>query len=377
MAEGSLTAAFILSQHDAGVRRLLASRERPIAQYWLNEIACGRASTTVGISQLTTSRRHGPHALRAISTGPDAYQLDGAIPWVTAAGRANVVVAGASLDDGRQLLIALPTDRSGLTIHPPLPLAALQASCTCEAACDGVKVVEEEILAGPVADVIASTSVGGTGGLETSALALGQAHAALRGLVAESPKRADLAEPVDALAASWTETWSALQKAAAGAPDALPSGQIRAQGNALALKVTQAYLTARKGTGFLRTEPRAAMVHARLSFSRLVVSGSRGAGLDSRPGGPLHAVTRPGSRLIADRPGLSPSSGYGARAVAGRRHHQVERLAEPLHVTLRHRASPADGGRRGGRGRKRGKSGPRRSSPRPGPRSESVRLRRP
>ena len=37
----------------------------------------------------------------------------------------------------------------------------------------------------------------------------------------------------------------------ANAPD---PGQIRARANALVLRATQAYLAARKGTGFLRTE---------------------------------------------------------------------------------------------------------------------------
>src|SRR5690349_12066679 len=34
-----------------------------------------------------------------------------------------------------------------------------------------------------------------------------------------------------------------------------PPGTIREQSNALVRRLTQAYLTARKGTGFLRTEP--------------------------------------------------------------------------------------------------------------------------
>ena len=42
---------------------------------------------------------------------------------------------------------------------------------------------------------------------------------------------------------------------ARGEPDAASPSQIRAQANALVLRATQAYLTARKGTGFLRTEP--------------------------------------------------------------------------------------------------------------------------
>ena len=65
-AEGSLTAAFILTQHDAAVRRLVGAGDRGRARHWVGEIAAGRAFATVGISQLTTSRRHGAQALRAV-----------------------------------------------------------------------------------------------------------------------------------------------------------------------------------------------------------------------------------------------------------------------------------------------------------------------
>jgi alkylation response protein AidB-like acyl-CoA dehydrogenase len=257
VAEGSLTAAFILSQHDAGVRRLAAAADRPVARQWLGAIAAGRAFTTVGISQLTTSRRHGAQALVARETAPGAYRLDGVMPWVTAAERADVLVTGAVLEggDGRQLLIAVPTQRPGLSVRSPFPLAALQASCTSEVVCDSVEVAGFDLLAGPAVDVMAHASAAGTGGLETSALALGQARAALSALAAEAPRRLDLAEPVDALADAWQEAWSALVAAALGTPDAPPSAQVRAQANALVLRLTQAYLTARKGTGFLRTEP--------------------------------------------------------------------------------------------------------------------------
>jgi butyryl-CoA dehydrogenase len=255
VAEGSLTAAFILSQHDAAVRRLLAAGDRPVALRWLGAIADGRAFTTVGISQLTTSRRHGAHALVAREVAAGAYRLDGVMPWVTAAGRADVIVTGAVLDDGRQGLIALPADRAGLSVRPPFPLAALQASCTAEIVCEGVEVAENDLLAGPIRDVMATPGGAGTGGLETSALALGQARAALAALAAEAPGRNDLAEPVGALVESWQQAWSALVANALGTPEALPSAQVRAQANALVLRASQAYLTARKGTGFLRTDP--------------------------------------------------------------------------------------------------------------------------
>ena len=259
VAEGSLTAAFVLSQHDAGVRRLAASLEHPAAHGWLELVGDDEAFATVGISQLTTSRRHGAKALAATpeANGEGGYRLEGVMPWVTAAVQADVIVTGAALDDGRQLLIALPTDRPGLVVRPAFPLAALQASCTSEVTCRHVHVEPSFVLAGPAADVMAHPGAAGTGGLETSALALGQSRAALVALVGESSKRSDLAEPIEALVADWRETWQALAATATAdaRPDAPTPAQVRARANALVLRATQSYLTARKGTGFLRTEP--------------------------------------------------------------------------------------------------------------------------
>ena len=227
-----MTAAFILSQHDAGVRRLLSASDRPAAQRWLDAIAEGRAFTTVGISQLTTSRRHGLQALMAEELATGSFLLKGVMPWVTAAERADVLVTGAALADGRQLLIALPADRPGLTVRPPFALAALDASRTSEVVCENVVVEEADILVGPALDVMAHASAAGTGGLETSALALGQASAALKALAAEAPKRTDLAEPLDALTDAWSQAWASLLAAARGEAGAPLPGQVRAQSNA-------------------------------------------------------------------------------------------------------------------------------------------------
>jgi alkylation response protein AidB-like acyl-CoA dehydrogenase len=258
IAEASLTAAFILTQHDAAIRRLAAAA-RPESEHtvrhWLSAIASGRAFTTVGISQLTTSRRHGSDALVATESDDGGYMLNGVMPWVTAATRADLLVTGAVTTDGRQLLIALPADRAGVVVHAPFPLAALQASCTSEVACADVAVASGEVLAGPTTDVLTSPGTAGTGGLETSALALGQARAALVALVAERARRTDLDEPVEALAASWQGLARRLLAAAEEHVDAPVPAQVRAQSNALVLRITQAYLAARKGTGFLRTDP--------------------------------------------------------------------------------------------------------------------------
>ena len=114
---------------------------------------------------------------------------------------------------------------------------------------------DSDLLAGPAAEILSHAGAVGTGGLETSALALGQARAALSALVALAPDRSELLEPLDVLCESWRRLWVQLMAHARGEPDASTASQIRAQANALVLRSTQAYLTARKGTGFLRSEP--------------------------------------------------------------------------------------------------------------------------
>jgi alkylation response protein AidB-like acyl-CoA dehydrogenase len=252
LGEGSLTAAFILTQHDAAIRRLAAPQAGPRASEWLARVASDGAIATVGISQLTTSHRRGPAALVARPFG-EGFELQGALPWVTAADHADVIVAGAVLDDGRQLLVALPTDRPGVTVHEPFALAALQASRTAEVLIEGVAIEPNDVIAGPVADVMALPGVASTGGLETSALALGQARAALVALAGND--RADLADPLEALTGEWSVLAADLIAAAEGHPNAPAPPAIRARANALALRATQAHLTARKGSGFLLTDP--------------------------------------------------------------------------------------------------------------------------
>ena len=80
LAGGSLTAVFILSQHDAAVRRLLAAPGTPTADRWLHAIGQGRAVATVGISHLTTSRRLGPQAIQVIEVAPGAIGSTGRCP---------------------------------------------------------------------------------------------------------------------------------------------------------------------------------------------------------------------------------------------------------------------------------------------------------
>jgi alkylation response protein AidB-like acyl-CoA dehydrogenase len=254
LAGGSLTAVFILTQHDAAVRRLAAARDSDFAKAWLERIADGEVLASVGISHLTTSSRAGSRALHARPTARGGYLLDGAMPWVTAAERADVIVAGATVGDGRQILVACPTDRPGMSVEPAFRLAALTAACTSEVRCESYAVGPEEVLAGPAEDINRIPGLAGTGGLETSALALGQALAPIEELQSLSELDASLEPTRSVLAASWGEIWDLLHEAAVGRPDAVAPGEIRARANTLVLAATQAYLAARKGTGFLASE---------------------------------------------------------------------------------------------------------------------------
>jgi alkylation response protein AidB-like acyl-CoA dehydrogenase len=255
LAEGSLTAAFLLTQHDAAAQRMVPGFCNAKVADWLQRIAQGRAFTTVGLSQLTTSRRRGASAVVATPVRGGRYQLEGVIPWVSGASRADVIVTGATVFPDRQALFMLPMERPGVRVEPSFDLAALQASCTAEVVCDGVKVDSDEILAGPMADVMSSPGVAGTGGLETSALALGQARASIASMEGIAESDSPVAEAVDSFGREWSAIVAGLLNAAGSRAGAPAPGEVRRRANGLVIRATQAFLTARKGTGFLRSEP--------------------------------------------------------------------------------------------------------------------------
>jgi alkylation response protein AidB-like acyl-CoA dehydrogenase len=253
LAGACLTTAFLLSQREAACRRLAASGRDDLCRELLPALARGKRFATVGLSQLTTSRQHTGPSLRVRETGT-ALVLDGVIPWVTGASRAQHIVVGAALDDGRQILAVLPTDLPGLSVGPPLDLMALQGSMTAEVRCAGVTVGRRWLLAGPAQRVVQSGR-GGTGGLETSCLALGLTGAALGHLEQEAAGRPELRAAAEALRRQQAELRAEMHTLADGRRPADGALALRARANTLVLSATQAALTASKGTGFLRQHP--------------------------------------------------------------------------------------------------------------------------
>jgi len=247
-----LTTAFILSQREAGIRRLIASNNPDLKLRYLPRLSRGELMLTVGLSQLTTSRPHRGPALVAESIGRNAHQINGVIPWVTAADRTDAVLTGARRPDGLQVLFLLPVNKAGVTIEPPLELAALQGSRTAEIRCDAVEIGDDLLAAGPAERVLSGP---GGGGVETSALALGLAGAATDWLHAESIKRSELkqiAEGFDSSRHAARQRLIALTTPGAG-EDAILAARVAC--TRLALNATQVALTVAKGTGFVVPHP--------------------------------------------------------------------------------------------------------------------------
>jgi alkylation response protein AidB-like acyl-CoA dehydrogenase len=253
LAGACLTTCFILSQRDAACRRIRDHGNDTLRRELLRPLACGGRFATVGLSHLTTSRQHVQPALTARTTDT-GFVLDGFMPWVTGAEHADHLITGAVVEDGRQILAVLPRDLKGVRVGPPLPLMALTGSLTAEVHCEGVALERRWLLAGP-ADRVLSAGRGGAGGLETSCLALGLAGAAVDYLHTEAEARAELrttAERLEQVRRGVRQEMYRLVEAG-GTPEA--ASALRARANTLALRATQAALTASKGTGFLRTHP--------------------------------------------------------------------------------------------------------------------------
>jgi alkylation response protein AidB-like acyl-CoA dehydrogenase len=254
LSAACLTTAFIITQRSGACRRIVDSDNAAVKARWLPWLADGSSFATVGISHLTTSRRHLARPVLRAEETPAGFVLEGFSPWVTGAGQADVVVLGATLDDGRQILVALPSDLPGVVAPPPLKLVGLSASCTGPLECHGVTVPRELVLFGPNENVLGSKGGAATGGLQTSALAVGLADAVLDYLAREAQQRPDLGESADQLRREHRMLRDDLCALAAGQP-VCTSESLRTRANSLVLRAAEAALVAAKGSGYVMGHP--------------------------------------------------------------------------------------------------------------------------
>lgn len=253
LAAACLTTCFILSQREAACRRIRDQGKETLRGELLPVLASGERFATVGLSHLTTSRQHTAPAMTACDLG-NAFVLNGIMPWVTGAERADWLVTGAVLEDKRQILLVLPRELPGVRVGPPLDLMALAGSLTAEVHCANVTVDRRWLLAGPAERVM---NVGRTdaGGLETSCLALGLTAAATTYLRDESAKRPELIPSMERLENARLATRAELHRLVREGSTEEQAASLRGRVNTLVLRATQAALIASKGAGYLKNHP--------------------------------------------------------------------------------------------------------------------------
>ena len=254
LANVSLTTAFVLTQWVGATQRIQRSENESIKAKLLPRLAQGELFATLGISHLTTSQQHtGQPAVTAEKTS-SGFFLSGAIPWVTGANHADWFVGGAALDDGTQLLFAIHAIKPGVSVDSPIPLVAFSGSDTAIVRFDRAFLREAEVLAGPIENVLSAGVGSRTGGLQTSALALGLCKTAINYLQEESRNRSSLVDAAARLDAECKHLEQELLTITSGGA-ACSTETLRANSNSLVLRATQSALIAAKGAGFVATHP--------------------------------------------------------------------------------------------------------------------------
>jgi alkylation response protein AidB-like acyl-CoA dehydrogenase len=254
LSAACLTTTFIITQRTGACQRIAGSDNEKIKARLLPDLVSGASFATVGISHLTTSRRHLSQPVLRAREVAGGFELDGYSPWVTGADHASTIVTGAVLEDGQQILVALPTDAKGVSVPPPPRLVGISASHTGEVKLDKVRLDAEWLLAGPSENVMKVGVGAGTGGLQTSTLAIGLADAALTFLEGEAIKRPDLLGPAAELRREQRELAKSLLELAGG-NQVCSNESLRAGANSIALRASQAALAAAKGTGYVVGHP--------------------------------------------------------------------------------------------------------------------------
>jgi alkylation response protein AidB-like acyl-CoA dehydrogenase len=259
LSRACLTTTFIITQRSGACRRIATCDNDELKELLLPDLASGKSFATVGISHLTTSRQHvKTPVLRALRVD-GGFVFDGYSPWVTGAPHAKHVVTGAVIMENgeptaEQILVTLPTELTGVSVPAPARLIGVSASDTGEVRCERVFVEDRWLVAGPVENVMSLGSGAGTGGHQTSTLAVGLARAALDYIAGESAKRTGLDGPLDALEEDYQQVYDLLIAAVRGEPDC-STETLRQRANSLVLRATQAALVTAKGTGYVEGHP--------------------------------------------------------------------------------------------------------------------------
>ena len=251
VAEADLSCALILTQHDAACELMASEPGHVIAGEVLKGCAKGDFIVTVGISQLTTSKRggHGPAMRCRPSEG--GFVIDGKMPWVTSANHAEYVVTGAGLDDASELLAIVPLADRTVDVQEAFSLLALGESSTAEVRCVSHFVNADHVLRGPKQNVLKRRSP--VKSLTVTYVALGMARSLLHEIEATN-----IPESLASFVACAREETEALQKTLSGWAKELdddatevPKEALRAQANHLISQLATTLMVVSKGSGYV------------------------------------------------------------------------------------------------------------------------------
>ena len=252
LGRGDLSTALIVTQHDAAVDLIGQGENDGLKRRILPLFASGEIQTTVGISQLTTSRQGGPPAM-AIGRDGDGFRLNGVMPWVTAPHKCSHIVTGGALEDGSQMLALLACDRDGVRIDPPLQMLGLNASWTAAVHCERVQITAADVIRGPVPKALSRRST--VKPLVVSAVGIGLCEALIdlidqRTRSSESAFR-DLAEELMTLHKNLREQiFDAAERIEDVESDL--TTELRVSVNDLVARLAMAAMTLAKGSGYVR-----------------------------------------------------------------------------------------------------------------------------
>jgi len=165
---------------------------------------------------------------------------------VTGAGACDTIVVGAALPDGGRGFFLVEAGAVGVAIGPPLDMLALSGSRTAAVRFAGVR---------PAGVLSLSGDAPRTGGLATTALAVGAARAALGLLKREASARPALMPVSVGLETEARGVQHDLLAAASVGADQPLRDRLRATATSLAIRAAQASLTACKGAGFVAGHP--------------------------------------------------------------------------------------------------------------------------
>lgn len=266
IARGDVSVALIITQRDGAIDLIASGDNETLKRELLPRYARGQRFTTVGISQITTSRQGGKPAMTVTPTG-DELIFSGVMPWATGADHADEIVAAGVTADGAQVLASMPVDAPGVSVEAPVQLMALQSSRTSLVRCDRVRVARERLIRGPRDNVLARRSP--VKNWVTSSVGCGLAAGMLDRIRARRDQTpADLLRTADHMEARLAEIRAQLMTYAAGDADVDKTevDAVRVSINDLLIRLSGIMMTIVKGSGYLTTDPAQRLAREALFF---------------------------------------------------------------------------------------------------------------